>query len=167
MLGLIISDSHHNIENLAKVLDNYAEKADFLIHCGDVNDKETLDYMVKNFQKDIYLVWGNADIEMTYENWDLVYPKEKKRLHFFTEIGKFKIKDFKVGICHYPGKARKMQMENDYTFYGHSHRPDIQEIDNKNWLVNPGNVAGLYQKASFALWDVEKGLFKLILIEQL
>lgn len=167
MLGLIISDTHNNIVNLEKVLLNYGEAADFLIHCGDVNDEETLDYLVQNFKKDIYLVWGNTDVELTFKKWDLIYSAEMARLHFFKESGHFKIKNYKVAISHYPELAERMQLQNDYTFYGHSHRPDLREVNNKNWLVNPGNVAGLYQRASFALWNVEKGLFELKLVENL
>lgn len=167
MLGLIISDTHNNIMNLEKVFLHFADKADFLIHCGDVNDKETLDFIIKNFSKDIYMVWGNTDVLLEETDWTKFYKKEKQRLHFFTNIGKFKIKNYKVAITHYPGIAKSLQTNNDYTFYGHSHKPDIQEINNKNWLVNPGNVAGLYQKASCALWYVDKGLFELKLLEML
>lgn len=167
MLGLIISDSHNNIVNLQKVFENYADKADFLIHCGDVNDKETLDFIIKNFNKDIYIVWGNTDVFSEDIDLKQVYQADKDRLHFFKKVGKFKIKNYEVAITHYPKIAKDLQAANDYTFYGHSHKPYLAEINNKHWLVNPGNVAGLYQKASFALWYVDKGLFELKLLERL
>lgn len=167
MLGLIISDTHNNLVNLEKVLRNYGASVDFLIHCGDVNDVETIDYLVKNFKKDIYLVWGNTDTELSNKNWAEVYREEFNRLHFFLEIGKFKINNYQVAITHYPELAKSVQMENDYTFYGHSHQPDLQEVNNKNWLINPGNVAGLYQRASFALWHIDKNIFELKLLENL
>jgi len=164
---LLISDSHHNIANLEKIFTKFAVDCDILIHCGDVNDEETVDYIVNNFKKEIYLVWGNCDLDLEYIDWDLKYPKDKKRLHFYKEKGLFKIKDYNIGISHYPEIAKKMQFENDFTIYGHSHKPAMQELNNKNWLINPGNVAGMYFPATFVIWDLETTFFKLYRLDQL
>ena len=58
----IISDTHDNIPNLKKVLDYCQEnKIEKIIHCGDLAEVETLDFIQDNFLGDFFLSFGNMD----------------------------------------------------------------------------------------------------------
>lgn len=58
----IVSDSHDNMINLKKVLDYLQDKKiKNLIHCGDLTSSDILEKL-RDFQGNVYLVEGNADL---------------------------------------------------------------------------------------------------------
>ena len=54
----------------------------------------------------------------------------------------------------------------DNIFYGHNHKPWEQTMG-KTKLVNPGTLAGMFYKASFAVLDLEKSKLELIILERI
>ncbi|MFH1822670.1 MAG: YfcE family phosphodiesterase [Patescibacteria group bacterium] len=158
-----ISDLHDNLENLTKCL-NWCKqnKINQLICLGDVTNSQTLNYLAKNFKNNIYLVTGNAEI---YNENEL---KKFKNIKFYGEYGSFNIDNKKVGICHEKYLVNKIIKENkvDIIFYGHSHKP-WQEKVRQTRLINPGTLAGLFYKASFAVWSTESGKIELKILEQI
>lgn len=158
----IISDTHDNLENLKKFL-GFAkkEKIEILIHCGDVTRSETLGEIEKNFEGKIFLALGNADLVDQLK-------KSAKKTQIFDEIGEINVDNLKVGFCH-KFDLKKMKEKIfvfDFFFFGHTHWPFIKKEKNCI-LANPGNLAGLYFKASFALFDTKEKKLALKILEKI
>lgn len=163
----IISDSHDNLSNIKKAL-NYLkkEKIRTILHCGDICSLETLEEILKNFSGKIFIVLGNVDNDHLKQNKK--FFKKYPRLKIFREKGEIKIGKKRIAFVHFPLFARKLALTEKYDliFYGHTHKP-WQEILNKKRIVNPGNLAGLYFQATFAVYDTNFDKLKLILIAKI
>jgi len=162
----IISDTHDNAPNLEKALkwmnENNIEK---IIHCGDLRAPSLLiDVLAPNFKRKIHMVFGNVeDRELT--------PKlaaELKNVKHYGDIGEIEIAEKKIAFTHFPWKAKELARSGkyDFVFYGHTHKPWSEKIG-KTELLNPGTLAGLFQKATFAVWDTETGEFELKILEKI
>ncbi len=149
----IISDTHDNLANFLKVI-NWLnkEKIQIVLHCGDVCRKETLEEILKNFKGEIRLVSGNADLDL--EN--------------LPEIGEVEIEGNRIAFTHYPEIAEKLAETRKYdlVFYGHDQRPWEKKVGNCR-LINPGNVAGVFYKATFAVYNTETDKLELKILEKL
>jgi len=155
----IISDTHDNLENLKKFFKfSKKEKAEILIHCGDVCDGETLKKIEENF-KEIYLSLGNAEIV------DSLF-KSVKKTKIFEKEGKVEMGNLKIGFCHiFKIKERNLN-DFDFYFFGHTHRPFLKKEGNC-YLANPGNLAGLSYKATFAILDTATKKLELKILERI
>jgi putative phosphoesterase len=156
----IISDSHDNLEKVKKLTEFLnKENIKILIHCGDVSKVETIKEILNNFKGKIYLSFGNAEIN---KEEFLKLSKENKRLKVFNEFGEVKIKNKKIAFCHFYDLALKLAKSKKYNFvfYGHTHKPWEEKIENTK-LINPGNLAGQFYPASFAIYDFNKNIFSL------
>jgi len=166
MLIVIISDSHDNIANIDKMLEYVrGQKIKVILHCGDVCAPSVLKYIAEKFLGDIYQVYGNVDGDHeTMEN----LAGKLKNWHILGDEGSPKIKGVqqKIGMVHYPREAKEMANSGKYdiVFYGHNHKPCIEIIGNCD-LVNPGTLAGLFQKSTFAVWDSKTGELELKITE--
>jgi hypothetical protein len=151
----ICSDSHDNIPNIKKFLDWCREHhVDFVIHCGDVTEDETKKFFQENFAGEIHFVPGNADIP------------EQKKVKSTNRFQKIKsapvpyldltLDGVAIAACHEKSKAVRLVNAGKYlfVFYGHTHRP-WPELIGKTYLINPGNLAGMFYPASFALFDTK------------
>jgi putative phosphoesterase len=155
----IISDTHDNLENLKKFFEfSKKEKIEILIHCGDVCNGETLKEIEKNFEK-IYLCFGNADIKESL-------LKEAKKTKIFEKEGKIKIENLKIGFCHEFDYKNKNLENFDFYFFGHSHWPFLKKEKNC-YLANPGNLAGLFYRATFAILDTKTKNLELKILEKI
>lgn len=151
----IISDSHDNLANFKKAMSLIKKrKIRVVIHCGDVCAPATLREILREFSGEFHLVFGNVDgdhfrlTKMAFE--------EFPQLKIWGEFGELEIEGKKIAFCHFPRFAKGLSAEQTYdlVFYGHSHKPWIQTIG-KTRLVNPGNLAGLFYKATFAIYDTK------------
>jgi hypothetical protein len=149
----IISDTHNNLANFKKVIDWLnKEKIKILLHCGDISTQDIIDEIGKLFEGEIKFTRGNADFNL--EN----IPESDE-----IELGRKKI-----AFCHTPETARKLAETNKYNlvFYGHTHRPWEERVADCR-LINPGEVAGQFYKPTFAVYDTEKDLLELKILETL
>lgn len=175
MIIIIISDTHDNIPNLKKVLDYCsANKIEKIIHCGDLAEIETLDFIKENFHGDIFWTFGNMDLEHS-----ALYPfadGKYKDINIFSKHGEIEIANKKIAFVHYPDYARKLceQGRFDYVFYGHTHKPWTEIVEGNNngnikkcEMLNPGNVANQYYSPTFAIWNTTDNKFQLIRINEL
>jgi hypothetical protein len=163
MLVAIISDIHDNLVNLKKCLvwcrENNIEK---IICCGDITNSETLEYLSNSFSKEIILVRGNMEI---YEEG------EENNFSNFKYLGRYGVAEIegkKIGACHEPFLIEKVSglRDCDFIFYGHTHKPFL-EVRDKTQIVNPGTLGGVFQRATFAVWDTENRKLELKLLETL
>ncbi len=171
MTFAIFSDLHDNVANLDKIL-NYCKGKNIntLICAGDLANRETFNHLLKNFSGNLYYIFGNNEVFLFQPQDDLdEIQKENPNIKIFNDVtGDFNLENLKIGITHFPEKAEEMAQAKKYDliFFGHTHRPDIQEFD-KTLLLNPGEAGGAYQKATFAIFDTETKKSKLILLENL
>jgi len=166
MLVAIISDIHNNITNLKKVLDYCArEKVKKIICCGDLASMETLDFLNDNFPGEIYYCFGNMDDEHL-RNYEIL--QNYKNTKIYKNFGEAEIGDKKIAFVHYPEAACELcrSEKYDFVFYGHTHKPWIEKINNCT-MLNPGNVAGEIYPPTFAVWDISSNKFELIRIHDL
>ena len=148
----IVSDTHNNMANFKKAIDWIKkEEISLILHCGDISSQEMINDAKKLFNGDIKFVRGNADF-----NLDL---PEKMEL----EVG-----GKKIAFTHFPDIAKKLaqSMKFDLVFYGHTHRPWDEKINNTH-MINPGELAGQFYKPSFAIYDTQAGKLELKILERL
>jgi len=160
----VISDIHDNLLNLQKCLEWCRGNGVKEIIClGDLTNAETLDELAKNFIGAIHLIRGNMEI---YEEDEV---KKHANIDYLGRYGITQIGNTKIGVCHEP-KFIKLVLGLDpmldYVFYGHTHKPWIDKQEGVA-MVNPGTLGGVFQKATFAVWDSESGELKLMLLEEL
>lgn len=176
----IISDVHDNIPNLKKVLDYCAEnKIEKIICCGDLATLETLDFLNDNFKGEIFFTFGNMDNDYLksyhfkkldsstrYCSLGMTYVYKKTKI--FKEEGEAEIDGRKIGFVHFPRIAKGMCRAGKYekVFYGHTHKPFTEKINGCE-MLNPGNVAGQFYPATFAVWNTEDDKFELIRVDGL
>lgn len=148
----IISDTHDNLKRMKKAID-WIEKENIklILHCGDIQSQDAIDFANKNFNGEIKFVKGNAD-------WNLDVPEKLE----------FEIDKKKIGAAHFPDLAKKMAQSGKYdmVFYGHTHRPWDEKVGQCH-LINPGELAGQFYKPSFAVYDTATGKLELKILENL
>ena len=134
----IISDSHDNIDAIAKaveILNN--SNVDLTIHLGDIVSPFCFDWF-KKLRSDFLGVFGNNDGEVLFLD-----KKSKGVLHkppFEVEIDK---KEFI--LMHEPFGIEKLKTQYDYVLYGHLHKVDIRKTD-RGCIINPGELCGCLTK---------------------
>lgn len=156
----IISDTHNNFIRGEKVRDILKKEGiNFIIHCGDIGEK---DYLKKIFKKfEVRAVLGNADDGYgTIEEY-----QELPNIVVYKERGEEIINNKRISFNHYPEIAKKIAKTEkyDFVFYGHTHKPWEEKIG-KTILLNPGNVSGILYNSTFAIYDFKIKEFKLIII---
>ena len=173
----IISDVHDNIPNLKKVLDYCAgSKIEKTICCGDLASLETLEFLNDNFEGEIFFTFGNMDNDYL-QNY-FFKNNEFRKTKIFKKEGEAEMDGHKIGFVHFPRIAKGMCRTGKYekVFYGHTHKPFTEIIElpasaeAPAWrceMLNPGNVAGQFFPATFAVWNTEDDKFDLIRINEL
>lgn len=172
----IISDSHDNVPNIKTAL-NYInkEKINILIHCGDLAAPAMLSEVIEpNFHPssngEIHIVFGNVgDPDLLTE-----LAKKYKNVTVHGERGETNVDGKKIAFCHKPEDAKKLAQTGlyDLVFYGHTHKPWLEKLkvptrSKEVLLVNPGTLAGLFNKATFAIYDTSNNKLELKILERL
>lgn len=173
----IISDIHNNEVNLKKVLDYcQREKIPTIICCGDLASEETLNFLNNNFSGNIHYTFGNLDNDQLI---NFEFTDKYKNTFIYKNFGEIiipsseiiqqpKNQEIRIAFVHYPQKAKKLCETGKYThvFYGHTHKPWLEKINNC-LMLNPGNTAGEIYPPTFAVWNIDKDDFKLIRVHDL
>lgn len=147
MKVLVVSDSHGRVGNVLDAVE--LELPDYVFHlgdlCRDVEDLRFLDPMLP-----VCTVVGNCD------GWN---SGEEER--------EFSLGGVKCLLTHghlYHAKAGvwglvKAGTERgvDVVFFGHTHQPVMERQPNGLWLVNPGTVGGIHNKATYAVAEIQDG----------
>jgi len=163
----IISDSHDNIPNLKKAIDFIKkEKIKTILHCGDVCAPATLKEVFSNFKGKVYIVFGNVDGD--HFNMTKLSFEKLSDVKILGEIGELTLGGKKIAFTHYPKFAKGLAATGNYdiVFYGHSHKPWEEKINNTK-LVNPGNLAGIFYKPTFAIYNTKTGKLELKILQNL
>jgi len=162
----IISDTHDNIPNLEKFL-NWAKNNEIetIIHGGDLCAPGTLKMVLApGFSGKIYLIHGNVSDRELLEK----VAKEFENVEFFGDFGEIEVDHKKIAFVHRPEEGKKLAESGKYdlVFYGHNHKPWEEKIG-KTRLINPGTLAGMFNRATFAVYDTETDKLELKILEQL
>ncbi len=159
----IISDTHDNIANLDKALGFINQnQIEAIIHCGDACSAALLEHLEQKFKGNIYLSLGNCD-----EDYNIKGLKFKK-IKIFGDFGEAKFDKIKIAFAHFPAIAKKLceSQKYDFIFYGHTHKPWIEEIHGK-FFANPGNLGCIIYKPSFAMLDCETKKLELKILDKI
>ncbi len=159
----IIADTHNNWANFKKAIDWIKkEKIQLILHCGDICTQDVINEAVKYFDGEIKFVKGNGD-------WNLDIPDKME----------LEIDGKRIAFTHFPDIAKKLSQSGkfDSVFYGHTHRPWDEKVfihpkpsdgkDNECHMINPGELAGQFNKPTFATYDTITGKLDLKILERL
>ncbi len=162
----IISDTHDNVLNLEKAIEWMNNKnISQIIHCGDLCAPATLkEVLAPKFKGTIHMVFGNGD------DADLILQvaEQFKHVKYYNNVGEIEIDKHKIAFVHFPKEAKELAQSGkyDFVFYGHTHKPWIEKMG-KTEILNPGTLAGMFSKATFAVWNTENGEFELKILEKI
>lgn len=168
----IISDTHGNAANFKKVVSwlnalpaQAGQNIKLILHPGDIGSPESLKESLENFDGEFFGVLGNMDkhYEAAIEKYNQIPNVKVEEETFKTEIdGK------RIAINHFPWNAKKLAQsgEFDLVFYGHTHRPWDEKIGECH-MINPGELAGQFNKPTFAIYDTDAGKLELKILEKI
>ncbi len=142
---LVFSDSHGNMENMEKIIENLIN-VDYIIHLGDhANDARKLEDYYPD--QNIIYVSGNCDFCDPQ-------PAEKS-----LEIDGFKFfithghpYGVKISLAHL--KMQAVKNGYDCILFGHTHVPLCEKFE-KTLLLNPGSA-----RESYGIIEIENGEIK-------
>ena len=164
MLIAIASDLHDNLANW-QIFNNYLHEQGIstLLFCGDLCNSETLQHIRQEFAGKIYFIAGNQEL------YNLQEAENLKNSKFLGHYGSIEIDHIKIGLIHEPLYKDQLLKENkqlDYIFYGHTHKPWI-ENEGSLVIANPGTLGGVFYQSSFALLNTENKKLELKILNQL
>jgi len=162
---------------LAKVLAPNFKGKIHLVH-GNVGDPELLEEVAKKFE----------NVHLHGKIGELVLPSELGTVPIRGQSPGEK-EGVKIAFTHFPAKAKELAKTGKYdlVFYGHTHKPweeklklqisncKLQNRKSKTrgkklkivQLVNPGTLAGMFYKATFATYDTENDELELKILEKI
>jgi len=144
----IISDSHTKIKKAKEAIDMLIDKgAEFIIHAGDIVEKETLDILEGCGVKYV-AVYGNNDshLKQYHQNYNLVQEP-----HYF------KLSDTKFKLMHLP---YYMSSDAEVIVFGHTHNFEVEFTQNKTLYLNSGEICARNKPISeCAMLEVKKDKF--------
>ncbi len=165
----IVSDSHDNLATAKKAVAWLnQQKIKTMIHCGDVSSPAMLKEISKRFRGKIHLILGNIGPIAADKDPFRIKISGIKNARFYGTTGELKIGNKKIGFAHEPETAERLAKNKDYdlVFFGHTHQP-WEEKKGERHLVNPGTLAGMFSKATFAVYDTKTDKLDLKLVEKL
>jgi uncharacterized protein len=127
---------------------------------------EALEYLNDNFEGEAYFTFGNMDND--YLKNYFFKNNEFKKTKIFKAEGEIEIDKHKISFTHFPRIAKGLCRTGkfDKVFYGHTHKPWTETIDNCV-MLNPGNVGNQIYPPTFAVWNTKNDKFDLTKIDQL
>lgn len=135
----IISDTHRKVKKAARAIDTLiADGAEFLIHAGDIVEKEVLELMRDSGLRYI-AVYGNNDMHLAEFHNDFNLVQEP---HTFKLAGK----SFK--LMHIPFY---MLPDTDIIIFGHTHKEYIEFLNN-TLFINSGEACA--RDTSISRWSM-------------
>jgi len=162
----ILSDSHDNIPNIEKALDWINQAGiSLIIHCGDLAAPAVLSKVIMpKFSGEFHFVHGNVGDPELLEK----VAKDFPNVTVHGEVGQIELDNRKIAFTHFPEKALELAKKGTFNlvFYGHTHKPWEEKIDDCR-MVNPGTLAGMFYKATFAVYDTTSDKLELKILERL
>ncbi|MDP3244560.1 MAG: YfcE family phosphodiesterase [bacterium] len=162
----IISDSHDNVVNLEKLINWLNEnKISVLIHAGDLCAPAILSkVLATKFTGQIHLILGNVGDHKTLEK----IAGQFKNVIYYGTRGEIELDGRKIIFVHFPEEAENLTLTDkpSLVVFGHTHFSEIKTI-NEIKVVNPGTIGGLFNRATFAIYDTKNEEVELKELEDL
>ncbi len=161
----IVSDSHDNRALLAAAATAAKQQgAEALLHCGDVVAPAILS-VLQPLGLPVHVIHGNnsGDLQLMTR----IASRPGSVVRYYGQDAGIRLGGRRIFIVHYPHSARTMAATGDWDLvcYGHDHTANIERVPNikggHTLLVNPGTVAGIDAKATYAMGDLETLRFTL------
>ena len=144
---LVFSDSHRSRSGMYTAIETL--KPDQVIHLGDlVEDAEDVSFAFPELP--FCIVSGNCD------GWS-----------GGAEEREFTLDGVKCYLTHGHLQHVKMGLWGlvkagtdrgaDAVFFGHTHLPMAERQENGLWLINPGTIGGVHNRATYAVVEIENG----------
>jgi putative phosphoesterase len=154
----IISDIHDNLTNLKKAITALKERnINDLIVCGDFCSPFVVNEL-GNSEMNVYAIFGNNDGDrFNIQKVAANFPQIKIYGEFIGDLDTQLVLDgIKIGVTHYPFYAHTMIKTGwfDCVFFGHTHKYHKQKFGS-SLFMNPGEIAGLFGEASFAIYNTQ------------
>ena len=144
---IIISDTHHDINAMRKILP-IIDSCDYLVHLGDCNDD--IQRLGVSLKTKVICVRGNCDFVNKNPIIQTITIGETKCL--LTHGHALRVKDtlLDLALC-----AKENQCE--YAFYGHTHIAGEDEAYGVK-MINPGSLGSpKFDRPSYLIVEEEKG----------
>lgn len=160
----ILSDSHDHIPLLKAAVEHaMALGAEAVLHCGDLVAPSTLNCL-KSLDLPVFVIHGNNTGDLV--NLTLMAQHPGNSIDYRGMDARVEIEGKHIFLVHYPHYARAMATTGEYDLVcaGHTHKVNIEEIDNmkgtKTFYVNPGTVGGVgTAPATWVLADLDSMTF--------
>lgn len=151
----VVTDSHDQLETLGRAVDAAeAAGADVLLHTGDLCAPFMVKLLGERFQGPVHIVFGNNDADgRLFQVMANKFPQIT--LHgIYSEI---EVAGARVAMIHYPEPALRIAQSGklDLVCYGHDHTRHLEQVGH-TWLLNPGEILGLWSTPAWALYDTER-----------
>ncbi len=162
MLIAITADIHDNLANLEKFLTwCQQKKINNIFVCGDITNEETIKNLAQ-FPGKIFIVKGNSDL---FTAKDII---PYKNINYYGSQAIISLAGLNMALVHESKKIPPLLKipKLNYIFYGHSHKPWLEEQRGIN-IVNPGNLANIYYRASFSTLDTKTKRLELKILSEL
>lgn len=142
---LVLSDSHGNVENMAKAVELVQPR--LILHLGDVmRDAEKLRHLFPDIPMEC--VPGNCDLRPGEPAERLLFLEDKRVLICHGHTYGVKQSLTRAGLA-----ADEKQL--DLFLFGHTHRP-LWDYHGRTVFVNPGSI-GSCIRPTYAVVEIENG----------
>jgi putative phosphoesterase len=157
----IVSDTHsrHGIVLAALELLR-AHQVDLVLHCGDIEDVETVELFVG---LTTHFVFGNCDDDRT----QLRRAMQASGAILHEPFGQLELAGRKLAFIHSDDKKLFQQLETsgqfDFLFYGHTHIAEEHQTGPTR-VINPGALHRARPK-TFVVLDLPTGAVESVVVE--
>lgn len=162
----ILSDSHDNRARLRFAVEHAAARgAEVVLHAGDVVAPSTLN-VVQDLGLPVHVIHGN-NVGDPYVMQRLAARKGSMVIYHGADAS-LTLAERRIFMVHYPHYARGMASTGDYDLVccGHSHRVDIERLDNlkgtQTVFVDAGTVGGVDAPSTYVLGDLHTMHFEIV-----
>ncbi|PIV90499.1 hypothetical protein COW46_03270 [Candidatus Gracilibacteria bacterium CG17_big_fil_post_rev_8_21_14_2_50_48_13] len=154
MIILLLADTHDLHDHIRRAFDQARKitTLDAIFHAGDLAAPETFDVLMEANLPIHYVIGNNED------DPDLIAEAATRHgIHFYGEQAEFTLGNRQIAMTHYPRIAESLATfgRYDLILFGHSHNALKRQLTHGGYLVNPGNLAGWREAATFALYDTQ------------
>jgi putative phosphoesterase len=148
----IVSDTHSRHATVVRVVELLrAEKVDLVLHCGDIEDGQTVELLGG---LPTHFVLGNCDADVK----ELRRAMQKTGAILHEPFGDLELAGRKIAWLHGDDKRLLQDLEQcghfDYLFYGHTHQAE-QHRAGGTLVVNPGALHRAQPK-TFTVLDLDR-----------
>ncbi|HSG29193.1 MAG TPA: YfcE family phosphodiesterase [Candidatus Krumholzibacterium sp.] len=147
----VISDSHDNIRNIEEAVRIAGEeKADMLIHCGDICSPFVIGKLAA-FGGPVHIVFGNNDGDR-FTIASVAADYSNVTVH--GESGEIETETGRIAFTHRPEFGRGLAATGDFeaVFSGHTHKK-LSTLTGSSRHINPGELLGLFEEPGFIIYD--------------